>query len=335
VAGTGCSLAIPWAIKQAIEALERAAASALLGRLVATIVGLAVLNGAARLGSRFAIIAAAQRVEFDVRNDLYASLQTFPPAALAAHGTGDLMARASSDVSAVKQLAGFGGLSLVSTTLAYGGALAAMLAVDPWLTLWAMSPYPVLILLAKRFNSQVHERAEAQQAQLGALSGVVQEHLAGMTVVRAYAMERPARAVFDAANSELLRRTLALGRVQAQFAPLMGLIAGVGTLVVLWAGGRAVLEGRISLGALVAFNGYLAYLAWPTIALGWTLSIVRRGLTSMGRIQEIVLAGAPPGAAPRPLAGTPGLRFDHPAPEGSLGFFFAGLGAMLRTRLGK
>ena len=274
---------------------------------------LAVLNGFARLGSRFLIIGSAQRVEFDLRNDLYASMQGLSPSTIATRGTGDLMTRASSDVSAVKQLVGFGGLSLVSTTCAYGGAIAAMLAIDPWLTLWAMSPFPALLLLAKRFNATVHERTEAQQDQLGTLSGVVQEHLAGMAVVRAYAMERSAGATFAAANDEFLARSIALGRLEARFSPLMSLIAGVGILVVLWAGGHAVLEGRITLGALVAFNGYLAYLAWPTIALGWTLSIVRRGLTSMGRIQEIV-EGTPlraPDATPWPLDGTPGIRFEH------------------------
>lgn len=275
-----------------------------------TLVALAVGNGVARLASRFAIIGAAQRVEFDIRNDLYASMQAFTPATIAERGTGDLMARASSDVANVKQLVGFGGLSLVSTTLAYGGAIAAMLSIDPWLTLCAMSPFPVLILVAKRFNSTVHERVEAQQAQLGVLSGVVQEHLAGMAVVRAYAMERRARATFDAANADFLRRSLALGRIQAQFSPLMGLIAGLGILVVLWVGGRAVLEGRITLGSLVAFTGYLAYLAWPTIALGWTLSIVRRGLTSMGRILEILGDGVPAAPRPQPLTQAPAVRFE-------------------------
>jgi ATP-binding cassette subfamily B protein len=310
------SLAIPWTIKRAIDALERDAAAP-LGGFVGVIVLLAVLNGLVRLGSRFAIIGAAQRVEFDVRNDLYASMQAFSPSSIAERGTGDLMTRASSDVSAVKQLVGFGGLSLVSTTFAYGGAIAAMLAIDPWLTLWAMSPYPVLILLAKRFNAAVHDRTEAQQEQLSVMSGVVQEHLNGMGVVRAYAMERRAGAVFDAVNAEFLRRSLALGRMEAQVSPLMSLIAGIGILVVLWAGGRAVLEGRITLGSLVAFNGYLAYLAWPTIALGWTLSIVRRGLTSMGRIQEILTrrtetsrsGGTHVTAMGR--QGPPDIRFEH------------------------
>ena len=169
----------------------------------------------------------------------------------------------------------------------------------------------MLILVAKRFNTAVHERTEAQQAQLGVVSGIVQEHFAGTAVVRAYAMERPAGKTFGAANDDLLRRSLALGRIEAQFSPLMSLIAGIGTLVVLWAGGHAVVEGRLSLGALVAFNGYLAYLAWPTIALGWTLSIVRRGLTSMGRIQEIIASAPAPLPAPRRGTSVPTLRFEH------------------------
>jgi ATP-binding cassette subfamily B protein len=310
--GTSCSLAIPWTIKRAIDALEHDAASAPIGWFVAIIAVLAVANGVVRLGSRFAIIGAAQRIEFDIRNDMYRGMQALSPSAIATQGTGDLMTRASSDVAAAKQLVGFGSLSLVSTSLAYTGALAAMLAVDPWLTLWAMSPYPVLVLLAKRFNATVHERTEAQQEQLGVLSSVVQEHFAGMAVVRAYAMERAACDTFARANAEYLRRGLALGRVSSSFSPLMGLIAGLGTLIVLWAGGRAILDGRITLGALVAFNGYLAYLAWPTIALGWTLSIVRRGLTSMGRVLDLVSTpSASDDAGPRPLTGRPALRFDR------------------------
>jgi ATP-binding cassette subfamily B protein len=305
------SLAIPWTVKRAIEALEADAARAPLGWLVATILGLAAANAIARLGSRFAAIGAAQRVEADLRDDLYASFQAFPPAFFATHSTGDLMARATSDVAGVKVIVGFGGVSLVQTLFAFVGALCAMALVDPWLTLWAIAPYPVMVLLARRFTGAVHERTEAVQAQLGVLSARVQEHLAGMTVVRAYAMERQALAAFAEANAEFLGRSLRLARIQAQFTPLMGLIAGAGTLVVLWAGGTAVIGGRITLGAFVAFNGYLAYLAWPTLALGWTLSMMRRGLTSMARLQEILEAarrvtgdGTPSRAAP-PAPPTP------------------------------
>jgi ATP-binding cassette, subfamily B, multidrug efflux pump len=267
-------------------------ASAPVGHYVALIALFAIVNGLARLGSRFAITGGCQRIESDLRDDLYAALQTFPPRFYASHSTGDLMARATSDITAVRSLLGFGTISLVSTAFAFVGVLAAMLAVDPWLTLWALAPYPVLVILARRFNLKVNERAQAAQDQLSVLSERVQEYLGGMAVVRAYTLEPRARADFGRANGEYLRLSLALARAEAGFSPLMGLIAGIGTLVVLWAGGRAVVDGRLSLGALVAFNGYLAYLTWPTIALGWTLSIVRRGLTSMGRIQEIIVAGS-------------------------------------------
>ena len=277
-------------MKRAIDALQTDPASAPVGHYVALIALFAIVNGLARLGSRFAITGGCQRIESDLRDDLYAALQTFPPRFYASHSTGDLMARATSDITAVRSLLGFGTISLVSTAFAFVGVLAAMLAVDPWLTLWALAPYPVLVILARRFNLKVNERAQAAQDQLSVLSERVQEYLGGMAVVRAYTLEPRARADFGRANGEYLRLSLALARAEAGFSPLMGLIAGIGTLVVLWAGGRAVVDGRLSLGALVAFNGYLAYLTWPTIALGWTLSIVRRGLTSMGRIQEIVEA---------------------------------------------
>jgi len=311
-------------VKRAIDALQTDPASAPVGHYVGLIALFAIVNGVARLGSRFAITGGCQRIESDIRDDLYAALQTFPPRFYAAHSTGDLMARATSDITAVRSLLGFGTISLVSTVFAFVGVLAAMLAVDPWLTLWALAPYPVLVILARRFNLKVNERAQAAQDQLSVLSERVPEYLSGMAVVRAYTLEPRARADFGRANGEYLRLSLALARTEAGFSPLMGLIAGVGTLVVLWAGGRAVVDGRLSLGALVAFNGYLAYLTWPTIALGWTLSIVRRGLTSMTRIQEIVVAGsgspasseggltqARPGSDTPVIPIAPSLRFSH------------------------
>ncbi|MBI4638296.1 MAG: ABC transporter ATP-binding protein [Candidatus Rokubacteria bacterium] len=308
-AATAFSLAIPWTVKDAIEALQADPAGAALTGYALTILALAAANGLARLGSRFAIVGAAQRVEADIRTAFYASLETFPPRLFAAYRTGDLMARGSSDVAATRTLVGFGALSLVATSFAFVGALAAMVAIDPWLALASVTPYPVMVVLAQRFTRAVHEGTEAVQGQLGVLSGRVQEYVSGMAVVRAYTMEARARADFAAANAEYLRRSLALTRLQARFTPLLGLIAGVGTLIVLWIGGGAVVEGRLSLGALVAFNGYLAYLAWPTMALGWTLSMIRSGLTSMGRIQEIVEAQVVPGGDGAAPDGPPSIRF--------------------------
>ena len=311
-AGTCASLTIPWTVKRAIDALQADAASAPVGYFVALIMLSAVVNGTARLGSRFAMTGGCQRIESEIRTDLFAALQSFPPRFYSRHSTGDLMSRSTSDITAVRSLLGFGAISLVSTTFAFVGVLAAMLAVDPWLTLWALAPSPVLVVLARRFNLRVNERTEAAQNQLSVLSERVQEYVSGMAVVRAYTLEPRARADFGRANSEYLRLSLALARTEAGFSPLMGLIAGIGTLIVLWAGGRAVVDGRLTLGALVAFNGYLAYLTWPILAVGWTLSTLRRGLTSMSRILEIVEESVVSGAVrPARPEGGPDIQFSH------------------------
>jgi ATP-binding cassette subfamily B multidrug efflux pump len=313
--GVGClsaatllSLLIPRTVQHAVEALEKNPAAPMAG-FVGLILMIALGNGVTRLASRFLIVGSAQRVEADIRDALYGSLLRFTPDFYARHAIGDLMARASSDVSAVRSLVGFGGVSLFSTVLAFVGAVAAMVAVDPWLTLWALAPYPLLAILARGANVAIHERTQAAQEQLGVLSARVQETLAGIGVVRGYTMEAHVTEEFDRANREHLVRTAALARTLSGFVPITGLISGVGALIALWLGGRAVIEGRLTLGALVAFNGYLAYLAWPTLALGFTLSLARRGLTSMARIQEIIDA-APPAEPPEPpFAGPPSIRF--------------------------
>jgi ATP-binding cassette subfamily B protein len=317
---TSLSLTIPWTVKQAIDALQTRGRAAPLGGYVLLILACATGNGVARLISRFAIAGGAQHVAADVLSRLYAAFQTFPPAVFARYSTGDLMTRAASDVAAIRSLVGFGAISGVSTALAFVGALAAMLAVDGWLTLWAMAPVPVLVLLVRRYNTAVAAGTHAMQDRLDALSSLVQERLAGMGVVRAYAMESRAIAEFGAANGALRAASTELARLQAHFTPLMGLVTGVGTLVVLGAGGSAVASGRLSLGALVAFTGYLGYLAWPTEALGFTLSIGRRGLTSMERIQEALAEARPAHDAPgsagaeslTPSIRLSGLTFAYP-----------------------
>jgi ATP-binding cassette subfamily B multidrug efflux pump len=237
------------------------------------------------------------------------------------------MARAGSDTGAVRSLLGFGVVSFVTTAAAFVGGVGAMLAIDPRLTLVALAPYPLLALGAYRAYARIHAQTEAAQEQLGVVSGVVQEHLAGMAVVRAYVLERRALARFAATHEEYRRRSLALARTTAAFGPTAGLVGGLGVLAVLWLGGRAVVEGRLTLGALVAFNGYLTYLAWPTLALGYTLSLARRGLTSMARVHEVIV-GAPPAVVeprPAPPLGAPlGVRFER------LTFAYPGRPAVLR-----
>jgi ATP-binding cassette subfamily B protein len=194
---------------------------------------------------------------------------------------------------------------LVGTALAFTGTLAAMWLIDPWLTLFAMAPFPALVVIAKRFNHDVEARSTAVQEQLGALSAKVQENLTGMPVVRAYTMADREIAEFGRLNHEYQVRNLALARTQAVSWPLMGLVSGLGALIVLWLGGKAVVDGRITLGSFVAFNGYLAQLAWPTIALGWTLASIQRGLAAMQRVIEVM------DSSPQPLV----VDHDEPASD--------------------
>jgi ATP-binding cassette subfamily B protein len=306
------SLGIPWTVKSAVEALERHRDPAVLAGYAALVLALAVGHGVARLGSRFAVIGAGQWVEHDVRRDLFEHLEALPPAFYQRQRTGDLVSRVSSDIVAVRLLGGFGVVMLVGTGFVFAGTLGAMWLIDPRLTLAALAPYPALVVLAARVNHTVHAQSAALQEQLGALSSKVQENLAGMAVVRAYTMERRETAVFDALNREYRARALDLARTQSAFTPLMGSISGLGALIILWLGGMAVVEGRITLGAFVAFNGYLAHLAWPTIALGWTLTGVRRGLAAMDRIARVLEEPVPPDAGrdPRPAGPVAALSIE-------------------------
>jgi ATP-binding cassette, subfamily B, multidrug efflux pump len=321
---TALSLGIPWQVKEAVDDLR--AGGHTLGFHAAVIVGLAFLHALARLGSRFTILGAGQWVEHDVRRDLYAHLETLPPVFYLTHRTGDIMSRATNDVQALRALAGFGAVMLAGTTFTFAGTLAAMWSIDPRLTLWALAPSPLLVLLARRFNHQVDVESTAVQAQLGTLSAKVQESLTGASVVRAYTMEAREIDAFGRLNGEYLERSLRLARTQAAFSPMLGLISGLGGLIILWVGGTEVLEGRITLGSFVAFNGYLAYLAWPTLALGWTLANLQRGLAAMTRIAEILEAAGHP-AEPEGTAGLPLLH--GPIEFRNLSFGYEGRGQAL------
>jgi len=316
---TGFSLGIPWQVKTAIDGLR--AGDGRLAYHGGLIIALALLHGAARLGSRFTMLGAGQWVEHDVRRDLYRHLETLPPAFYLTHRTGDLMSRATNDIQALRALAGFGSVMLVGTSFTFAGTLAAMWAIDPRLTLWALAPSPLLVVLARRFNHRVEVESTELQEQLGALSAKVQENLTGMAVVRAYTMEAREVAAFERLNREYLARGLRLARTQAAFSPMLGLISGVGGLIVLWAGGSAVLDGRITLGSFVAFSGYLAHLAWPTIALGWTLASLKRGLAAMVRVGEIL---DEPGHAEEPGPPTEAPPLTGPIEFRKLDFAYGG-----------
>jgi ATP-binding cassette subfamily B protein len=292
LATNACALLIPWVTKDVVDALGGAGRSGATRETVAAgamlVVALALAQAMARTASRLVLLGAGQKVEAEIRADLFAAFLRLEPGFYQGRRTGDLMSRATNDLQSVAMLVGFGLLSLVNTAIIYAGTLVAMLRIDTWLTVAALAPYPLLVGVARRYNTRAHAEAVAVQEQLARLADKSQENLSAMPVVRAYTLAPREIEEFERLNQEHLARVLRQTRTHGVFSPLLAIMSGIGALSVLWIGGRAVLEGRLSLGVLVAFTGYVAYLAWPTMALGWVLAIVRRGLAALDRVTEIL-----------------------------------------------
>ena len=285
------SLAIPWLLKQAIDAFRTLAptvAHAIVVRDAIAIIVFAVLQALIRTWSRIFIFDAARNIEYGLRRDLFAHLTRLDPAFYRRHPTGDVMSRMTNDLTAVRALYGPGLLNLFNTALLYATALWLLLQLSPRLTLLALLPYPLLLVVARLASRRIHRASRLIQDQLGTMSTAIQEDLAGIAVIKHYALEASREKAFRGVNDEYLNRSLALVRVRGALMPLFAVLGGVGTLIVLWAGGREVIAGRMTVGSLVAFNGYLVLLSWPTFALGWIIGIWQRGVAGWARVRELL-----------------------------------------------
>jgi ATP-binding cassette subfamily B protein len=301
---TGIQLVGPWVLRLAIDDLADGASLATLSGYAAAILAIAVVGGWFRFQMRQKFVIASRDIEFDIRNDFLRQLQRLPLAYFQARRTGDLMSRATNDLSAVRMMAGPAVMYAVSTGIVFVVAIVLMLSIDPWLTGMALIPLPFVSIAVYGFGTAIHRRFEQIQAQLSELSAVTQEALAGVRVVRAYRQEDAELARFERANAEFLRRNRRLIGLQGLFYPSLTFLLGVGALVVLWLGGREVIAGRLTIGEFVAFNAYLAMLGWPMIAFGWVTNLLQRGSASWGRMLEVL--DAPP-------AIVDGSRTDVPA----------------------
>jgi ATP-binding cassette subfamily B multidrug efflux pump len=285
---TALSLSAPWLLKYVIDGLIAGEDRTRLGLLAAGLVGLALADGAFRYLMRILLIGASRQVEYDLRQDFFAHLQRLPQSYFQANRTGDLMSRATNDLSAVRMMAGPALMYFSSTALGFVVALAVMFWIDARLTLLALLPLPGVTLGTRYFGRAIHDRFERIQAQLSNMSAIVQEALSGVRVVRAYGQETAQEAVFAEANDEYVRRNHGLIRLQAAFYPVLTLCFGLSGLIVLWFGGRDVINGRLSLGEFVAFSRYLVLLSWPLIAFGWVINLVQRGVASWKRMLEVL-----------------------------------------------
>lgn len=286
------TLSAPWVLKEAVDDLALEVTGAKLQFYAGLILAIAAVGGALRFGMRRILIGASRAIEYDIRNDVFAHLQRLPLAYFHANRTGDLMSRATNDLSAVRMMVGPAVLYASSTALTFVIAVVFMLMINVRLTLLALLPLPLVTFTARYFGRVIHERFERIQAQLSDISAVTQEALAGVRVLRAYRQEVQELERFRTANQEFVDRNRALIRLQGFFFPSMGLFMGVAELIVLWLGAREVMADRMTVGDLVAFNSYLAMLSWPMIAFGWVTNLLQRGRASWARLVSIMDAEA-------------------------------------------
>jgi len=288
VASSAITSVIPWLLRRAIDAIGSGAPMLTVWKLSGLIVLAAVVGGAFRYGMRELINGVSRWIEYDLRNDLFIHLETLDAAYFAHTRTGDIMARLTNDLSAVRMAVGPAVMYLANTITGGLFALVFMLRIDVKLTLLALLPLLVLPALTIRMGKAIHDRFEAVQEHFSTLTTRAQENLSGARIVRAYRQEAAEIARFGKINDEYLALNMSLVRLWGTLNPLFAFFGGLGAVVVLGLGGMLAIRGTISVGSFVAFGMYLTMLTWPMIALGWVVNLFQRGEASMGRLNEIL-----------------------------------------------
>jgi ATP-binding cassette subfamily B protein len=307
VATVAIGLATPLLLGGAIDALRVSISRATLLGYAAAIVGVTLAQGIFGYAQRMILVGMSRDIEFDLRNDYFASLERQPAAFFQDHPTGDLMARATNDLQAVRMVCGPAIMYTANTLLVLIGALAFMLRIHLGLALVALFAMPLVALTTQFFGQRIHVLFQRVQEQFSDFSSRAQENLAGVRVVRAYAREEHEREEFRRFNQAYVEGNRRLIGWSVSFHPLLQTIIGLAAAAVLWYGGSLVLHGRISVGQFVTFNFFLTKLVWPMIALGWVINLAQRGAASLGRIQQIV-AAVPAIRDEPPLIDPPALR---------------------------
>ncbi len=304
------SLVAPWILRWAIDGLGEGITRGELLQAAGLLVCVALAGGVTRFLMRRLVIGASREIEYELRQDFFAKLTTLPFAYYNRTPTGDLMARATNDLNAVRMVVGPGIMYSVNTAVLLGVGLALMLVLSWQLMLIVLIPLPLISGFMYRYGRIIHKRFESVQEQFSDITARAQEVFSGMRVVKAYVQEDAARADFAERNHEYMRRNLSLVRINGLFMPAIAFLAGFGSLLVLAVGGWLVIEGRVTLGTFVAFNAYLHMLIWPMIALGWVVSIFQRGAASMKRIVEVLDTV--------PDIASPAMAGPLPTPKGDL-----------------
>jgi len=314
------ALGIPWLLRGAVHDLTEGSNAWRLSAWAGGMIALALVQAVTRTVSRLSILGASRKIAFDVREAFFAKLLALDAPFYDRRRTGDLMSRGINDLQLIQAFYGPGLLNALNTAIVYVGVLAVMLRLDVPLTLVALALFPLLYLGVNRLSKKVYARSLSVQERLAAISDRTQENLSGIQQVKIYAQEDQEIARFRDLSDGFRKEQLSLARVRGAMVSLIGIFTGMGTVLVLFVGGLHVIHGRITLGDFVAFNAYLAQLAWPTIALGWIVNVFQRASGAMSRLDEVMTATpdvAPPRGDPdgiRPVDGDvrlTGLTFAY------------------------
>jgi ATP-binding cassette subfamily B multidrug efflux pump len=280
----------PQVIRIAIDDLNVGVTQKKIWLYASLLVAVSIAKGIFLFLTRWIIIGISREIEFDLRNDLFLQLEKQPAAYYQQHRTGDIMARMTNDLNAVRMLLGPAIMYSANTLLFSVGALFFLLKISPFLTLVALVPLPVASILVQAMGRKIHERFERIQAMFSDISAQAQENFSGARLVRAFAQEEAQIASFEKSNREYIRRGLRLVQLMGMLWPTLEFVLGLAMAIALLVGGHEVLSHRISVGGFVAFNTYMMMLTWPVIALGWVVNLFQRGTASVARIDELLKA---------------------------------------------
>ncbi|MDE1162573.1 MAG: ABC transporter ATP-binding protein [Acidobacteriaceae bacterium] len=312
-----CSKALlPLLIGTAVDGLRHDLSAHTIARYTLMVLGVAIVSGVFLYLMRQIIIGASREIEFDLRNDLFAHLELQPPSFFQRHRTGDIMARSTNDLNAVRQLLGPAIMYSANTVIFTAAALPFMLRISPHLTLYAFLPLPFASILVQYFGAKIHTRFERIQAMFSDISAQAEENFSGARLIRAFAQEEAQIAAFEESNREYINRSLRLARLMAMLWPTLELVLGLSLMVTLLVGGREVVLHHITVGQFTSYNVYMVQLTWPMIAIGWVVNLVQRGAASVTRIHELMLevpaiddSNVSPALAEKPIQGH--LSFKH------------------------
>ena len=280
-------LLTPWVLRIAIDSIEAETISSHLLKFSSILIGIVIIQGIFRFYMRKILIGVSRKIEYSLRVDLFAHIQTLDIFYFTENQTGSIMALLTNDLDAVRNFLGPGIMNLFDTIFVFFSTLIVMFIINYKLTLYSLVAIPVLPLIVWKLSSIIYERSKKSQEQYAAVSARTQESFSGIKVVKSFTQEQNEINEFAILNKEFIKRNLSLARARAVFWPVMILVGGIGSLIVLYAGGVQVIGNEISLGEFVQFSAYIMTITWPLISLGWVINLIQRGGASMGRINEV------------------------------------------------